>query len=357
MTRTTGLRCGLLSAGVAGLMLAACGGMGGSDGAVVDAQAVNPNGTVLQVLSVRGSGERALVNVRILNGRDREIRLNQGRENSYILTDGGERLLLVAPPGNANLAVPGGRAMDGALVFEGSLPRSGQATLVLNAGGQSDSVHSNAPRFEVALPLAGAAGGGAIPEASALSNMRPAPASALRRADGAGSTLGAGARGASDLRVVEALKSELGAVETDRGTLVSLPGDVTFDFDRATLRGEAIATLDRLAELIAASGGDGRIMIEGHTDARGEEAYNQRLSEQRAEAVKAHLVSKGVDAARIETRGLGMTRPVAPNARPDGSDDEEGRQRNRRVEVVLPAAAAPPAGSGGATSSLEPVGD
>nr|WP_243452880.1 OmpA family protein [Polymorphobacter multimanifer] len=147
--------------------------------------------------------------------------------------------------------------------------------------------------------------------------------------------MAAGRQGGSTLRTVEALRSELGAVETERGTVISLSGDVTFDFDKATIRPAAQATLEQLAELIQA-GGSGTIRIEGHTDSRGDDDYNKRLSEARAGAVKSFLVGKGIDAARLETIGLGEARPVAPNAGADGGDDEAGRQRNRRVEVILP---------------------
>lgn len=78
------------------------------------------------------------------------------------------------------------------------------------------------------------------------------------------------------------------------------------------------------------------MLIEGHTDAKGSEAYNLKLSERRAEAVVEWLaVREGIDTAWLDRRGLGEAQPAAPNARPDGRDDPEGRQRNRRVEVIL----------------------
>ncbi|MCW4461178.1 OmpA family protein [Sphingomonas sp. BT-65] len=119
------------------------------------------------------------------------------------------------------------------------------------------------------------------------------------------------------------------------------------------IRADAQGTLDRLAQLIAAGGG-GAITIEGHTDAKGDDAYNKKLSEARTEAVKTYLAGKGVEAARMRTIGLGELRPVAPNAKSDGSDDEACRQRNRRVEVILPKAtgASPsPSPSGAAKAS------
>lgn len=308
-------------------------GIGGGDGAAVDVQIAHPSGVVLQVLSVRASGERAVVSIRVLNGRDREIELDALTEKSYIVTDSGEKLMLVESPTNSDLAVQPGKTMDGELVFAGALPSSGNAVMILNEH-DSGGEYTRNPRLEVTLPLDGSRGG-SIPEASALSNMQPLPTGRFAAATGGGSQFGAAGQATSSLSAVQELRSELGAVDTDRGTLVSLPGDVTFDFDKATIQSGAQPTLDRLAQLIAASG-DGRIAIEGHTDARGDDLYNKRLSEQRAEAVKAYLAEKGVDAARLNTIGLGEMRPVAPNAKNDGSDDEEGRQRNRRVEVILP---------------------
>jgi outer membrane protein OmpA-like peptidoglycan-associated protein len=76
--------------------------------------------------------------------------------------------------------------------------------------------------------------------------------------------------------------------------------------------------------------------VEGHTDAKGAEQYNQELSVRRATSVRDWLVrSAGLRAGSVTAVGFGETRPVAPNAKADGSDDPEGRQRNRRVEIVV----------------------
>jgi photosystem I P700 chlorophyll a apoprotein A2 len=75
--------------------------------------------------------------------------------------------------------------------------------------------------------------------------------------------------------------------------------------------------------------------VEGHTDAKGPDDYNQTLSEKRARTVKDWLVARGAMPADARIQGWGERHPVAPNARPDGSDDPQGRQKNRRVAVVL----------------------
>lgn len=121
----------------------------------------------------------------------------------------------------------------------------------------------------------------------------------------------------------------LGATESALEVKVELPADVLFDFDKADVRPDAAQALGRLATVIRGYP-TGRVAIEGHTDAKGNDAYNQKLSERRAESVKRWLVERETIAAdRITTRGAGKSRPVADNS------TEAGRQKNRRVEVVI----------------------
>ena len=123
--------------------------------------------------------------------------------------------------------------------------------------------------------------------------------------------------------------------ETDDGVRAALPSDVLFDFDSAVLRPEASSTLDRLADGIRERT-PARVRVEGHTDAKGSDAYNLDLSNRRAGAVLDYLSDSGeIEGGMMRAEGFGEARPVAPNAKPDGSDDPEGRQRNRRVEIVL----------------------
>jgi len=109
--------------------------------------------------------------------------------------------------------------------------------------------------------------------------------------------------------------------------VISLEG-VHFDFDKSTLRPEAIVILDNAASLLDTHE---RVVVEvaGHTDSIGTEEYNQGLSERRANAVRDYLVGKGIKASRLAARGYGEGRPVATN------DTAEGRQANRRVELVV----------------------
>lgn len=138
----------------------------------------------------------------------------------------------------------------------------------------------------------------------------------------------------SSLGLEGALK-DLGAKVTDTEIRIDLSADVMFDFDKAEIKKEAEPSLQKLATVIQANPG-AKVAIEGHTDARGTDDYNQKLSDARAASVKQWLVANAkVEASAISTRGFGKTRPLAPNATPDGSDDPQGRARNRRVEVVV----------------------
>lgn len=123
--------------------------------------------------------------------------------------------------------------------------------------------------------------------------------------------------------------------ETPEAVVVTLGADVLFDFDRADLKPEAEPTLEKVAA-IASSYPTGGVLVEGFTDGIGSDSYNLGLSERRAAAVKEWLVGRGgLGAARVATRGLGMAHPVAPNRNEDGSDNPEGRARNRRVEITV----------------------
>ena len=123
--------------------------------------------------------------------------------------------------------------------------------------------------------------------------------------------------------------------ETDTEIRIELAADVLFDFDKADLRPSAQEALNPASAVIREKGGK-TIRVEGHTDAKGSAVYNQQLSVRRAESVKSWLASAGGLGDRtISTQGLGATRPIAPNTKPDGSDDPDGRQKNRRVEILV----------------------
>lgn len=109
---------------------------------------------------------------------------------------------------------------------------------------------------------------------------------------------------------------------------VTFAADVLFDFDKSVIKPEGRSKLDDLAGRVKGINLEVVIAI-GHTDAIGTDAYNQRLSVRRAEAVKAYLASKGVEGNRVYTEGKGEKQPVADNK------TAEGRAKNRRVEIEV----------------------
>ena len=121
--------------------------------------------------------------------------------------------------------------------------------------------------------------------------------------------------------------AELQAKQTERGMVLTL-SDVLFDTAAATLKPGAASAIDRLAKYLEQNP-ESRVIIEGHTDSRGSEAYNEDLSQRRAQAVADELVTRGISSDRLEVIGRGEGFPVANN----GTD--AGRQQNRRVEIVF----------------------
>lgn len=108
---------------------------------------------------------------------------------------------------------------------------------------------------------------------------------------------------------------------------------VNFDFDKATLRPDAVSILTEAVEILKRYP-ELKVEVAGHTDSKGTDAYNQKLSERRARAVYDYLTTNSVDAGRlVGPIGYGESRPIAPNANDDGSDNPEGRAKNRRTEL------------------------
>jgi outer membrane protein OmpA-like peptidoglycan-associated protein len=129
---------------------------------------------------------------------------------------------------------------------------------------------------------------------------------------------------------------DLDIKETPTELRIELAADVLFEFDKADLLPEAQQTLEKAAQIIR-DRAKGEVRIDGYTDAKGSEPYNQKLSERRAEAVKAWFVNQGkIGKVKFGTQGFGAQKPVAPNTNPDGSDNPDGRQKNRRVEITIP---------------------
>jgi len=151
-------------------------------------------------------------------------------------------------------------------------------------------------------------------------------------------------------RLMQQLNQVLETRESARGLIVSMP-DVLFDFNKYSLKGEARERLAKVSGILMAYPGL-NVKVEGHTDNVGRQDYNQKLSDQRAETVRAFMVSQGVSPDVITAQGFGMNQPVALN------DTAGGRAKNRRVELVVNGSAigdqSGTAGEG--TDSITPIG-
>ena len=131
----------------------------------------------------------------------------------------------------------------------------------------------------------------------------------------------------------EEIKDKVPEAKVERvgeGIVVELSSQILFGFDQADLSTEAKSNLDQLVKVLNEYP-DTDIELQGHTDSRGSEAYNQTLSERRAGAVSSYLASRGINNTRLSTKGFGETMPKYDN------DTEEGRAQNRRVEFLITA--------------------
>jgi outer membrane protein OmpA-like peptidoglycan-associated protein len=135
-------------------------------------------------------------------------------------------------------------------------------------------------------------------------------------------------------QVVDLVAKGVDIKETANEIKINLLGDILFDFDKADIRSAAEPTLADVAKLIQ-SRPNPKVVIDGHTDSKGSDSYNAKLSDRRAASVKSWFGKHGVNVSGMQTHGWGAKKPVAPNTRSDGSDDPDGRQKNRRVEITI----------------------
>jgi len=154
----------------------------------------------------------------------------------------------------------------------------------------------------------------------------------------AGAIIGAAVGGATGALIgrqmdkqAEELKRDLEGATVERvgeGILITFDSGLLFETNSSELQSMTKSNLNELAGTLTKYD-DTNILIEGHTDNTGEEPYNQKLSERRAESVQSYLVTQGVDGSRVTTRGYGEGQPVSEN------DTAAGRSSNRRVEVAI----------------------
>ena len=170
----------------------------------------------------------------------------------------------------------------------------------------------------------------AAQERQAQSAMATAEAMRTRAVMAEKQAAEATARAASLEGKAQALSDTLAnitAEESDRGLVLTM-GSILFELEKAELKSGSEKALKRVAALLSEYP-EREVLVEGYTDSTGNDAYNQELSERRAQAVADALTTNGVDSSRLTTRGYGESYPVANN------DTSAGRQQNRRVELVI----------------------
>ncbi|WP_240359290.1 OmpA family protein [Pyxidicoccus trucidator] len=143
----------------------------------------------------------------------------------------------------------------------------------------------------------------------------------------AGAAVGGGVGNYLDKRAQE-LEKVAETRKTEHGLLLNLQSELLFETDSAVLTDGAVAQLTQIGDILAKYPDD-RLTIEGHTDSRGTEPYNESLSMRRADAVARVLKGRGVEERQMVVLGQGETEPVAPNT------SEDGRSANRRVELHI----------------------
>lgn len=200
--------------------------------------------------------------------------------------------------------------------------------LLVAAGLQLSSCSEKKPTADAGQPLTGTDNAPVGAASSATATAPAATESAAARPDQGQKLTGQ----VSDL---SGAASELGGRMTDMGLVINFDTDVLFDFDKADIKPGATPTLEKLAEVVKQYT-KSRVVINGYTDSKGDDAYNRTLSQRRAQAIADWLTQHQAGAAgQLQVQGFGETNPVAPNTKPDGTDNPEGRQQNRRVEVII----------------------
>lgn len=287
-----------------------------------DEVADHPAGVRLAVDGLIFSDSGAEVAVSIINEGSEPVAL--AAASTFAHDDVGNRYPLVPLSDNPQLVVEGDTTLEATLAFSGRVADGAEAvSLVFNDGGSEDDAETRQPSFLFGpYQLQRSADEPEVVEAEVFAvgdRTRLVPADlAVSRVD----------------RITETLE-EFDAAEVDGGFSLTLPDSILFDFGSAELREDALAALTLIAEVLDYYE-DADVVVAGHTDSVGSAAANQRLSEERARSVMDALVSDhGVPEGRLRAEGRGDTEPVAPNEHPDGTDNPEGRQLNRRVEILV----------------------
>jgi outer membrane protein OmpA-like peptidoglycan-associated protein len=281
----------------------------------------HPSGVSVALDSMRFTDSGIQAGVEVTNPGDGSAGL--AASGAYVIDDTGARFLLQPPAENPELMLDPSSTLSASLVFGGRpVAAATEVTVVFNAGGSDDAESTSSPRFVFGpFPLTRTGSAGAVPAAPAIDV-------ALR------SGLAPAELASSEIEEVADILRQFDATEVEGGFRLTLPDDILFEFNSADLSDDAADALLLIVDVLEYFEGDPLVVI-GHTDSVGSDSYNKELSQTRAENVVAFLAEQGIDRERMEAEGRGAAEPVAPNTNDDGSDNPEGRQANRRVEIEV----------------------
>lgn len=292
------------------------------DPASLDLSVSHPASVDVAVTRVGFTDSTIEVGLEATNSRDVSVAL--AAAGTFLVDDAGNAYPLVRSAANPQFVIPESSATEATLAFAGRIADSATSvTLYINEGRSADDPETREPAL-VLGPVAFERSD-APPEVIEPQVFVVGPRTRVERAELVVSEID---------RITQTLQ-EFDATDVDGGFRLTLPDSILFDFGSADLRGDSAQALTLIAEVLEFYA-DADIIVVGHTDSVGSSSANQRLSEQRAQSVVDALVDDhGVEPDRMAAEGRGADEPIADNTNPDGSDNPEGRQLNRRVEIVV----------------------
>jgi outer membrane protein OmpA-like peptidoglycan-associated protein len=282
----------------------------------------HPAGVRVELRAIGFSESSSSVEISVANSGT--SRISMASLPTYLVDDQDARYPLVPPIDNPELTVNSGTTIEGTFAFSGRIgDEATELRVVFNGGGSPDDPASPSPSIVL----------------GPFGLDRPAaPAEPIEPkvfAVGSRSRLVDDVLASSEVEQITQTLTQFGATEVDGGFRLTLPDSILFDFNSSELRPDATPALALIADVLRYFEGDEVIVI-GHTDSVGSATYNQRLSEVRAQSVVDLLVTaNGIPVERLTAEGRGAGEPIAPNTTPDGQDNPDGRQLNRRVEIVV----------------------
>ncbi len=288
----------------------------------VGADTSHPSGVTVSLQSIGFTSSGMQARIEATNTNSESVALNSVA--GAIIDDTGARYPLRPVEDNPQLVLAGSSTITANLFFSGRpRPDAVAITISLNPGQSQTDPDSRTPAFAFGpFALERPEPTGEVPEAKVFSV-------------GLRSKLADAELANSEVENVASILRQFNATAVEGGFRLTLPDDILFDFNSATLRTDATTALALISDVLDYFEGD-QVLILGHTDSIGSAAYNSELSQKRAESVSVFLAkTHGIDPGRLTAEGRGADEPVAPNTNPDGSDNPEGRQLNRRVEIVV----------------------